>query len=291
MEKKKLDMAFVILHYMAVDDTIECISSVFEHNDRAGIHVIVVDNASPDGSGAVLEDKYSGDPDVTVIKSSENLGFARGNNLGFRYAKENFDCRYIILSNNDIVLFEDGMLEKTDSEYKNSGFAVLGPMILTRDGRYTSNPQRMQALTKKQAQDMKKDFESFLLFQRLYIRPVYIIWRRIFRKKKKRSRICDHFRRYENVTLHGSFMIFSRDYIDRFDGLDDRTFMYGEEDILHRRLIKNGLKSVYTPDFAVYHKEDVSTDSASGSSRKKREFYYKNLIASLGVLIDEITAD
>ena len=110
MEKKKLDIAFVILHYMAVDDTIECISSVFEHNDRAGIHVIVVDNASPDGSGAVLEEKYSGDPDVTVIKSSENIGFARGNNLGFRYAKENFDCRYIILSNNDIVLFEEGML-------------------------------------------------------------------------------------------------------------------------------------------------------------------------------------
>ena len=107
-------------------------------------------------------------------------------------------------------------------------------------------------------------------------------------KKKKRSRICDHFRRYENVTLHGSFMIFSREYTDRFDGLDERTFMYGEEDILHRRLIKNGLKSVYTPDFAVYHKEDVSTDSASGSSRKKREFYYKNLIASLGVLISEI---
>ncbi len=287
MEKRKLDAAFVILHYMAMDDTVECIESIIAHNDISRIHIIVVDNSSPDGSGALLEEKYRGSSTVTVIESKENLGFARGNNLGFKYAKENFDCRYIILSNNDIVLFEDNMLQKIDREYEKSGFAVLGPMILTKDGKYTSNPQRMKALTKEQAEAMKKDFEGFLLSQKMYVRPCYIMYRKVFLKKKKRTRICDHYKRYEDVTLHGCFMVFSEKYIDEFDGLDDRTFMYGEEDILHRRLIKNGMKSVYLPDIAVYHKEDVSTDSASGSARKKREFYYKNLIASLEVLIGE----
>ncbi len=287
MEKIKLDIAFVILHYMAVNDTIECIESVFARCGGCDIHVIIVDNASPDGSGKQLEEKYRDNPSVTVIRNEKNLGFANGNNTGFKYAKENFDCKYIILSNNDIVLFQNDMLDIINKEYERTGFAVLGPMILTKDGRYTSNPQRMEALSREQTRQMKKDMENFLLFQKLYIRPVYIMYRKVFLKKKKRSRICDHFRSYENVTLHGSFMIFSKDYISKFDGLDDRSFMYGEEDLLHRRLIKNGLKSVYTPGFAVYHKEDASTNTASKSSRKKREFYYTNFIASLGVLEKE----
>ena len=80
-------------------------------------------------------------------------------------------------------------------------------------------------------------------------------------------------------------MVFSREYIDRFDGLCDKTFMYGEEDILYQSLINNKLKSVYDPSYAIYHKEDVSTDTAQKSGRKKREFYYKNLIASIKILI------
>ena len=286
MEKKKIDLAFVILHYMAADDTIECVASVAEHNDTDKIHIIVVDNASPDGSGKQLSEKYRDVPYITVLCSEKNLGFANGNNLGFRYAKENFDYKYIILSNNDIVIFQDDMTEKLDAEFENSRFAVWGPMVLTKDGRYSSSPSRMKPLTKAQAEDFLRDYENFLKFQNLHLRWLYVLYRKLILKKGRKPKRCDHYKKYYDISVHGCFMVFSHEYSDRFDGLCDKTFMYGEEDILYQMLIKNELKSVYDPSYAIYHKEDVSTDNVYKSSRKKREFYYKNLIDSTRILLE-----
>ena len=285
MEKKKIDIAFVILHYMAANDTVECVESVMAHNDTDRIHIIVVDNASPDGSGEKLRQRYENEKCVTVICNEKNLGFANGNNVGFRYAKENFDCRYIVLSNNDIIIFQDEMLRRLDEEYEKSRFAVWGPMVLTKDGRYGSSPSRMKPLTKAEAEDFLRDYENFLKFQNMHLRWLYIIYRKKILKRGRRPKLCDHYRKYYDVSIHGCFMVFSREYIDRFDGLCDKTFMYGEEDILYQSLINNKLKSVYDPSYAIYHKEDVSTDTAQKSGRKKREFYYKNLIASIKILI------
>lgn len=285
MEKKKIDLAFVILHYVAINDTIECVDSVMEHNDKDRIHVIITDNASPDGSGEKLKQHYEDVPCVTVICNEKNLGFANGNNVGFRYAKENFDCKYIILSNNDIVIFRDNMLQSLDKEFEESGFAVWGPMILTKDGSYTSSPSRMKPMTKAQAEDFLRDYENFLKFQNMHLRWLYILYRKYILKKGRKPKRCDHYKKYYDVSIHGCFMVFSRKYIDRFDGLCNKTFMYGEEDILYQSLLNNNLKSVYDPSYAVYHKEDVSTDTVQKSGRKKREFYYKNLIDSTKILL------
>lgn len=285
MEKQKIDLAFVILHYLAIEDTIECVESIIEHNETNRIHIIIVDNASPDKSGDVLEEKYRELSYVTVIKNEKNLGFANGNNVGFRYAKENFDYKYIILSNNDIIIFQDEMTKKLDEEFSKSKFAVLGPMVLTKDGRYSSSPSRMKPLTKKEAEDFLKDYQNFLRFQNLHLRWLYILYRKYVLKKGRKPKICDHYKKYYNVSVHGCFMVFSHEYSDRFDGLDNRTFMYGEEDILFQTVIKNDLTMVYDPDIVIYHKEDASTDKLHKSGRKKREFYYKNLIDSLKVLL------
>ena len=64
-------------------------------------------------------------------------------------------------------------------------------------------------------------------------------------KKKKEK---EFIKRCEYVQLHGCFMLFSRKYIEKFNGLDDRTFLYREEAILMKHLTENGLNSVYLPD-------------------------------------------
>ena len=76
-------------------------------------------------------------------------------------------------------------------------------------------------------------------------------------------------------------MIFSKDYISKYDGLYSETFMYGEEDILKWISIRDNLKMLYLKDISIYHKEDVSTDKVFGNERKKRLFYYKWNIDSL----------
>ena len=84
-----------------------------------------------------------------------------------------------------------------------------------------------------------------------------------------------------DVGLHGSFLVFSKEYIEKFDGLDPRTFLYFEEDILYLHMLQENLHTLYTPEVCVFHSEDASTNAVCANSRKKNEFVYKNRLASL----------
>ena len=83
-----MDIVFVMLHYMAIEETKISIDYIRKNVDTEKYKIIVVDNASPDNSGDMLIKEYGQDIDIKIIKARTNLGFARGNNLGFRYAKE-----------------------------------------------------------------------------------------------------------------------------------------------------------------------------------------------------------
>lgn len=81
--------AFVILHYRAIDTTRSCVKSI---RALAGDkHIVIVDNASPNGTGAVLAEEFAASPDVTVLLHGKNDGFARGNNVGVRWVYEHLD--------------------------------------------------------------------------------------------------------------------------------------------------------------------------------------------------------
>ena len=73
---------FVVLHYMAYDMTVECVSTLIQHFGDQNIKIVVVDNASSNGSGKMLASKYQDDCRVEVILNPQNEGFARGNNVG-----------------------------------------------------------------------------------------------------------------------------------------------------------------------------------------------------------------
>ena len=81
-------------------------------------------------------------------------------------------------------------------------------------------------------------------------------------------------------------MAFSQEYIDKFDGLDDRTFLYREEAILYKHMLENHMKTVYLPDIMVFHKEDASTDQLVTTEREKALFEIKNHLDSLNVMLE-----
>ena len=91
-----------------------------------------------------------------------------------------------------------------------------------------------------------------------------------------------------NIVFHGAFLIFSKKYFEKFNGLDSRTFMYMEEKILAAKLKKSGLKSVYNPKIVIFHNEDSATNSIKKTKRSKNLFVYKNAIKSSKVLIKEL---
>ena len=282
-----MKFSFVILHYNALPDTIECIDSI-KKCVGPDCDIVVVDNKSPNDTGPELVDRYKGDSQVNVILNEKNEGFARGNNVGFRYAKEHQDPDFIVMLNNDTVILQDDFAARVEAEYEKSRFAVLGPIIKTPHKPYSSNPGPHKLPSEKW-------FKKYLLKNRFKLFLNYLCgldsvyeWmvRKAFGEKDKRFDESLLERRAENVVLHGSFLIFSREYISKFDGLNDRTFLYQEERLLFLRLQQNHLRSVFSPDVEIFHKEDAATKTVSVKSRLKRRFQYKNYINSVKVLLD-----
>lgn len=268
------DIAFVILHYLGFTDTCECVESIKKNVGTDNYRIIIVDNNSPDDSFSKLNDEYSSDERIVLIHNNENCGFARGNNIGFRYARDELQASFIVLANNDTCLFQRDFYPILRDSYLENHFAVMGPMIITRDGSCKSNPFGEKALdeTETKALIRRNRLEIILYKTRLF--KIYhfmqLVFLKLFKKKNKHSFRYDQ--KYENVKLHGSFLVFSKDYTERYNGLDESTFLYFEEEILYYTLMKDGMKTLYDPSISIYHKEDVSTEYSLGKGNKKEVF-------------------
>ena len=124
-------ICFVILHYIVIDDTIECIESIFNNIKYENYNIVVVDNKSPNSSGKILKDKYKKNDRVTVILNNENSGFAKGNNIGYKYAKAILKAQFIILINNDTIIKQNDFIDKIINTYEETKFYVLSPNIIS----------------------------------------------------------------------------------------------------------------------------------------------------------------
>ncbi len=271
-------LGFVILHYMTFEDTVLCIESI-KNNVSEKKHIVVVDNASSNDSFKKLREKYKNDSEITLVRSDENIGFARGNNLGIEKLRSMYRCEYISVMNNDTIIKQNNWYDLINDEYKKSGFAVLGPKIITKDGDDTSNPMRKKPLEMKAIDNLiwRRRIKVFLCKTGLhkFVNPA---------GTKKGISEFEHDKRYENVQLHGACMIFSEKFYEKLHGFDSRTFLYLEEDIMFLNLLENDLKSVYLPNLEIYHSEDSSTNKIVKSSCDKKIFVFTNEINSLKIL-------
>ncbi len=270
-----MNIAYVILHYMAFNDTVECAESILRiaHESTHEVTVIIVDNGSSNNSFDLLKEKYDDEVNVILIHSNENLGFAKGNNIGFNYAKTICKADFIVLLNNDTVIEQKDFNEVLVKKYEQYQYDVLGPDIVTLDGCH-QNPGREIEWTKTKLFifRLKKQIQFFLanfVFMDKYLR--------INENGYSRELIN---RDVVDVTLHGACLVFSFKYISRFDGLYDGTFLYMEEDILRLRAKYYGYLMVYSPELSIKHKEDIATNMVSASSLEKKKSIYQNLLRS-----------
>ena len=278
-----MKFSFVILHYMAVDDTIECVDSIINnlHND---IEIIVDDNNSPDNSFNILKKKYGVNKKIHLLKNEENIGFAKGNNIGFMYAKTKLNPDFIIIINNDTIIEQKDFCDKIESNYKKNRFDIAGPNIVSLKDTLNQNPIPYILNNKSK---IKKRIIKYKILKLCALCNFDLIIHKllsIFKIKKNDNSNNDY-------KLHGSALMFSKDYINKYNGLYEKTFMYGEEDILKYISIRDNLKMIYLKNIKIIHKEDSSTDKVFSNKRRKRIFYYKWNINSLEILYDLMEND
>ncbi|MFJ7747979.1 glycosyltransferase [Peribacillus sp. NPDC097295] len=274
-----MQISIVILHYLTEQDTIECIESILKNVKYENYKILVVDNGSPNGSGNRLKIKYEKYSKVDIILTNKNLGFAKGNNIGFLKAKNYYHADFILLINNDTIIEQKDFLEKLISVYNKHKFALMGPDIISTVDRYHQNPQPLRIDRRKDVLFQITRHLALLIMNYLRLESIVKKILKIFKQEKGFA--SNHSKVLKNVQLHGSCLIFSPEYIKDYDGLYDKTFMYFEEDILFYLCKKNKLKTLYSPELVIFHKEDSATNEYLKNNLQKNRFIYKESLKSI----------
>ncbi len=194
------------------------------------IEIIVVDNASPNDNPDIIKEKY---PNIKLIKSEKNLGFAGGNNLGVRAA----NGKYLLFINNDTEV-PPGFLEPlVDLMEKNPSIGMVSPKI-----KFHWNPELIQ-------------YAGYTKMNPYTIRNNSIGYH---------QKDLDSFNKLaETHAAHGAAMMIPRKVIEKVGLMPDVYFLYYEELDWAEMIKRAGYKIYYQPKSFILHKESVSTGKDS----------------------------
>ena len=220
----------VIMINWNTDFTEQCLTSLTLAPSNRSIETIVVDNCSSDGSPEMVEDKF---PQVRLIRSHKNLGFARANNLGIHHSSG----RYISLVNSDAKVVLGCLDTLADYLDQNPAVGNVGPRVLNPDMTLQSSCRRFPTLWNNfcSATGLASAFKGFRLFSGEHMF--------FFR----------HDRTMAVEVLVGCFWMLRRDAIKDVGLLDEDFFMYGEDVDWCRRCWKAGWRIVFLPTAQAIH--------------------------------------
>lgn len=270
---------YVILHYKTDVDTVECIQSILSSDNKS--EIVVVDNASNNGSIEKIEETYGKDKRVHIIKNTENLGFASGNNIGYQFARNELHADYIAVSNNDIIVVTKDFPQRIANLYKITGFYVAGPDIVSIVDGGHQNPMEESFHS---AAEVKREIRRYRMLLFLSKTGIYDILRPNRKVRTGSTRKETPKEITTDITLHGSFVVFSPVFVQKEPiSFREGTFLYTEEAILKKYCDKQKYKMVFDPSIVVHHKEDSATNSLKLTNKERREFVFKNMIMSLSV--------
>ncbi len=152
-EPEPIDVSIIILTYNQLSFTKECLQSIEKYTKKIKYEVIIVDNASTDGTPEYLKSIRKSNANYKIILNSENLGYAGGNNLGIREA----NGKYILLLNNDVVVTKDWLAQMVSRLEEFPELGLVGPMSnyvsgpqLVKDANYRTS-EGLQSYAKKRA--------------------------------------------------------------------------------------------------------------------------------------------
>ncbi len=230
----KMSVCIIILNYVSYELTIQTIEQLKKLSYK-DFTVVVIDNASPNESDKILKDnekKYG----YLYIQTGENCGFAKGNNVGLKYAVEHgFD--YSLIINNDLIIEDFQIIEKfIESCEADKKIACVGPKIVDLN----NNPV-YPYVNRMSFWDM-----TFGL------------------KKEKKQRASKLDEKCYVYRVYGCCMFVKNEFIKEIGFFDEGTFLYCEEEILAERFLQKKYMTLYNPEIKVIHMESSTIGKNRG---------------------------
>lgn len=244
-----MDVSVIIVNYNTLELTKNTIESVFKKTEGLNYEVILVDNASTDGSVEYFENNYK--EKIIFIQNRENLGFGKANNKGIEIAKG----KYIFLLNSDTLLINNAIKILFDFMEQNIECGVCGGNLYDRDNKPVHS-------FKKELVNIYSDFDFIKNF---ILKFIY----------KKRMDFNYTNKNIEVGYITGADMFIRKKILEKVGIFDSDFFMYFEETELTARIKSSGKKIISVPQAKIIHLEGKSTQFKERKFRMFTESKYK----------------
>src|SRR5690625_3304033 len=228
------DLSIVIVNWNTREMLRDCLASVHENEGERAAEVIVVDNASDDGSAEMVAAEF---PQAVLIRNTENRGFAAANNQGFAVARG----RHVLLLNSDTILHGDVLARSVAWLDSHPGAGAMGCRVLNTDGSVQLTCSMYPSILNQllQASGLWK-----LRRPRFFGRYLMTDWQR------------DSERTVEVIS--GCYLLVRARVIEEVGPLDENFFFFGEETDWCRRMRDAGWLLVFAPVGEITHHGSVS---------------------------------
>jgi len=231
-----VDISVVIVAWNAQHYVDLCLASLADAPPRRSMEVLVVDNASADGTVEMVESKY---PWVKLIKSSENLGFSKGNNVAIRQCQG----RYVALVNPDVIVFPGCLDTLADYLDQNPKVGNVGPRVF--------NPDMTQQSTCRRFPTLWNNFCTASRLESVFKGSPFFAGEHMFYFQHDRTLPVD--------VLVGCFSMIRRETFIEVGLLDEDLFMYGDDVDWCRRARNAGWEVVFYPEARAIHDRGKTT--------------------------------
>lgn len=221
-------MSVILVNYNGVNLLRECLASLQKYSSDVTCEIIVVDNASSDGSSEMVRREY---PQVHLVENSENLGFSQGNNIGAGSATG----KYLLFLNTDTIVFENSVKILADYLDEHAHVGAIGPQLLFPDRTFQYSAGTLPTIAAECFDKMK-----YALTGRW---PTVFL--PIFRVAYRRIR--------EVEWLTGAALMVRAEVFAALGGFDKNIFMYFEDKDFCKRLIDSGSHIIYFPLTSIIH--------------------------------------
>ena len=227
------DIVVTIVSYNTKSHLEKCLDSLFKDIEKSklNIRVVVVDNASSDGSNTMLVEKY---PQVDKIFLQENCGFGKAQNIAIKSIR----AKYYFILNPDTYFFEENTVIKSMYEFmeKEQEIGVIGPKIVYPDGSLQMSCCRFPTIlhpfyTRTRMSSKKgKKYQNYLFMKDVeHDQPMPVDW------------------------VMGSAMFIRANVFDRVGFFDERFWMYYEDSDLCRSAWEKNIPVYYYPEVKIEH--------------------------------------
>lgn len=236
-----VDLSIIIVNYNVKEFLLNLLDSIRKASKEISTEVIVVDNASDDGSSEILNEKY---PDINLIVNNENVGFGKANNQALEIAKG----KYILLLNPDTIVREDTFIKMIEFFQSHPEVGIAGCKVLNPDGT-------LQLACRRGFPGPWTSFTKVMGLSTLFPKS------RLFARYN--LTYLDENQTYEVDAVSGAFLMMTKDVYQKIGGFDKQFFMYGEDLDLCYRAQKSGFKVYYVHSTEIIHYKGESTRRSS----------------------------